>query len=102
MGFFDFLKKKPQEQPVVEQTEEKDVVEIAGIEVNTTPEKEEDIVLNVNENLGTTTAINQAVHEVMDEEEIEFHEKAGGTLYQENDDIAAAEEEPEEIGRAHV
>ena len=95
MGFFDVLKKKPQEQPVVEQTEEKDVVEIAGIEVNTTPEKEEDIVLNVNENLGTTTAINQAVHEVMDEEEIEFHEKAGGTLYQENDDIAAAEEEPE-------
>lgn len=95
MGFFDFLKKKPQEQPVVEQTEEKDVVEIAGIEVNTTPEKEEDIVLNVNENLGTTTAINQAVHEVMDEEEIEFHEKVGGTLYQENDDIAAAEEEPE-------
>ena len=95
MGFFDFLKKKPQEQPVVEQTEEKDVVEIAGIEVNTTPEKEEDIVLNVNENLGTTTAINQAVHEVMDEEEIEFHEKAGGTLYQENDDIAATEEEPE-------
>lgn len=95
MGFFDFLKKKQQEQPVVEQTEEKDVVEIAGIEVNTTPEKEEDIVLNVNENLGTTTAINQAVHEVMDEEEIEFHEKAGGTLYQENDDIAAAEEEPE-------
>lgn len=95
MGFFDFLKKKPQEQPVVEQTEEKDVVEIAGIEVNTTSEKEEDIVLNVNENLGTTTAINQAVHEVMDEEEIEFHEKAGGTLYQENDDIAAAEEEPE-------
>lgn len=95
MGFFDFLKKKPQEQPVVEQTEEKDVVEIAGIEVNTTPEKEEDIVLNVNENLGTTTAINQAVHEVMDEEEIEFHEKAFGTLYQENDDIAAAEEEPE-------
>lgn len=95
MGFFDFLKKKPQEQPVVEQTEEKDVVEIAGIEVNTAPEKEEDIVLNVNENLETTTAINQAVHEVMDEEEIEFHEKAGGTLYQENDDIAAAEEEPE-------
>lgn len=95
MGFFDFLKKKPQEQPVVEQTKEKDVVEIAGIEVNTTPEKEEDIVLNVNENLGTTTAINQAVHEVMDEEEIEFHEKAFGTLYQENDDIAAAEEEPE-------
>ena len=95
MGFFDFLKKKPQEQPVVEQTEEKDVVEIAGIEVNTTPEKEDDIVLNVNENLGTTTAINQAVHEVMDEEEIEFHEKAFGTLYQENDDIAAAEEEPE-------
>ena len=80
---------------MVEQTEEKDVVEIAGIEVNTTPEKEEDIVLNVNENLGTTTAINQAVHEVMDEEEIEFHEKAFGTLYQENDDIAAAEEEPE-------
>lgn len=95
MGFFDFLKKKPQEQPVVEQTKEKDVVEIAGIEVNTTPEKEEDIVLNVNGNLGTTTAINQAVHEVMDEEEIEFHEKAFGTLYQENDDIAAAEEEPE-------
>ena len=95
MVFFDFLKKKPQEQPVVEQTEDKDVVEIAGIELNTTPEKEEDIVLNVNENLGTTTAINQAVHEVMDEEEIEFHEKAFGTLYQENDDIAAAEEEPE-------
>lgn len=95
MGFFDFLKKKPQEQPVVEQTEEKDVVEIAGIEVNTASEKKEYIVLNVNENLGTTTAINQAVHEVMDEEEIEFHEKAGGTLYQENDDIAAAEEEPE-------
>ena len=26
MGFFDFLKKKPQEQPVVEQTEEKELI----------------------------------------------------------------------------
>lgn len=80
---------------MVEQTEEKDVVEIAGIEVNTTPEKEEDIVLNVNENLGTTTAINQAVHEVMDEEEIEFHEKPAAHCIRKMMILPAAEEEPE-------
>ena len=87
MGLFDFLKKKPQE-PVVQQTEEH-VVEVEGIRVETEPQEEADIVLNVDTRLGTTTAINQAVHEVMDEEEIDFHEKAGGTLYRENEDIAA-------------
>lgn len=93
MGLFDFFKKK-EETPASVQKQE-DVMEIGGITIDSA-EEEGDIVLNVDENLSTTTAINQAVHEIMDEEDIEFHEKAGGTLYRENDDLAAeAAEEPE-------
>lgn len=93
MGLFDFFKKKEEAPASVEKQE--DMMEIGGITIDSA-EEEGDIVLNVDENLSTTTAINQAVHEIMDEEEIEFHEKAGGTLYRENEDLAAeASEEPE-------
>lgn len=91
MGLFDFFKKKEETPASVEKQEDK--MEIGGLTIDT-PEEEGEIVLNVDENLSTTTAINQAVHEIMDEEDIEFHEKAGGTLYRENDDLAA-EAEPE-------
>lgn len=89
MGLFDFFKKKNKEE-VPQQQEEKqsEILQAEGFSVDTADTQDE-IVLQVDEQLQTTTAINQAVHEVMDEEVIEFHEKAGGTLYQEEADQAA-------------
>ncbi len=86
MGLFDFWKKKTQEETTVEETELNDVLEIEGIEVETnTEDNDQDIVFHVDENKSTTTAINQAVGQVMDDEPIEFHQKAGGVLYAESD-----------------
>lgn len=89
MGLFDFFKKKNKEE-VPQQQEEKqsEILQAEGFSVDTADTQDE-IVLQVDEQLQTTTAINQAVHEVMDEEVIEFHEKAGGTLYQEEADQTA-------------
>ncbi len=98
MGLFDFWKKKTKEETNVEQTETNDILEIEGIEVETnTQDDDQDIVFHVDENKSTTSAINQAVGEVMDDEPIEFHQKAGGTLYAEDDAEIAIQftEEPE-------
>ena len=100
MGLFDFWKKKTKEEANVEQTEKNDILEIEGIEVETnTQDDNQDIVFHVDENKSTTSAINQAVGKVMDDEPIEFHQKAGGTLYAEDDAEVAiqftVEPEPE-------
>lgn len=86
MGLFDFFKKKNKEEvPQQQEENQSEALQAEGFSVDEADTQDE-IVLQVDEQLQTTTAINQAVHEVMDEEVIEFHEKAGGTLYQEEAD----------------
>ena len=89
MGLFDFFKKKNKEElPKQQEEKQSETLQAEGFSVDEADTQDE-IVLQVDEQLQTTTAINQAVHEVMDEEVIEFHEKAGGTLYHEETDQTA-------------
>ena len=88
MGLFDFFKKKSAEEtPVVEEQRE-GVVEIDGVEVEADAQNEE-IVLDVEGNKD----MNAAVHEVMDEEEIQIDCANEDILYQED----AVEEDEIEI-----
>ncbi len=88
MGLFDFFKKKPAaETPAVEEQRE-GVVEIEGLEVETDTENDE-IVLDVE----GKKDMNDAVHAVMDEEEIQIDRAGEDILYQED----AAEENEIEI-----
>ena len=88
MGLFDFFKKKSAEEtPVVEEQRE-GVVEIDGVEVEADAQNEE-IVLDVEGNKD----MNAAVHEVMDEEEIQIDCANEDILYQED----AIEEDEIEI-----
>lgn len=88
MGLFDFFKKKSSEEtPVVEEQRE-GVVEIDGVEVEADAQNEE-IVLDVEGNKD----MNAAVHEVMDEEEIQIDCANEDILYQED----AVEEDEIEI-----
>lgn len=91
MGLFDFLKKKPTEETA--ETPKEGVVEIEGVEIETTPEAESEIVLQMEEG----TDVNHAVHAVLDEEEIEIDRAAADTLYAE-DVPPAAETETEAEG----
>lgn len=88
MGLFDFFKKKPTEEtPAVEERQE-GVVEIEGLEVETGTENDE-IVLDVE----GKKDMNDAVHAVMDEEEIQIDCANEDILYQEE----ASEENEIEI-----
>ena len=88
MGLFDFFKKKPTEEtPAVEERQE-GVVEIEGLEVETGTENDE-IVLDVE----GKKDMNDAVHAVMDEEEIQIDCANEDILYQEE----ASEEKEIEI-----
>ena len=88
MGLFDFFKKKSAEEtPVVEEQRE-GVVEIDGVDVEADAQNEE-IVLDVEGNKD----MNAAVHEVMDEEEIQIDCANEDILYQED----AIEEDEIEI-----
>lgn len=79
MGLFDFFKKKPTEEtPAVEEQQE-GVVEIEGLEVETTAENDE-ILLDVE----GKKDMNDAVHAVMDEEEIQIDCAGEDILYQED------------------
>lgn len=79
MGLFDFFKKKPAaETPAVEEQRE-GVVEIEGLEVETDTENDE-IVLDVE----GKKDMNDAVHAVMDEEEIQIDRAGEDILYQED------------------
>lgn len=88
MGLFDFFKKKPTEEtPAVEEQQE-GVVEIEGLEVETGTENDE-ILLDVE----GKKDMNDAVHAVMDEEEIQIDFANEDILYQEE----ASEENEIEI-----
>ena len=88
MGLFDFFKKKPTEETPAAEEQREGVVEIEGIEVETNTENEE-IVLDVE----GKKDVNAAVHEAMDEEEIQIDCANEDILYQED----AAEEDEIEI-----
>lgn len=88
MGLFDFFKKKPTEETPAVEEQQKGVVEIEGLEVETET-LEEEIVLDVE----GEKDINAAVHAAMDEEEIQIDCANEDILYQEE----AAEENEIEI-----
>lgn len=88
MGLFDFFKKKPTEETPAVEEQQKGVVEIEGLEVETETQEEE-IVLDVE----GEKDINAAVHAAMDEEEIQIDCANEDILYQEE----AAEENEIEI-----
>lgn len=78
MGLFDFFKKKPTEETPAVEEQQKGVVEIEGLEVETET-LEEEIVLDVE----GEKDINAAVHAAMDEEEIQIDCANEDILYQE-------------------
>lgn len=78
MGLFDFFKKKPTEETPAVEEQQKGVVEIEGLEVETETQEEE-IVLDVE----GEKDINAAVHAAMDEEEIQIDCANEDILYQE-------------------
>ena len=88
MGLFDFFKKKSAEETPVVDEQREGVVEIDGVEVEADAQNEE-IVLDVEGNKD----MNAAVHEVMDEEEIQIDCANEDILYQED----AIEEDEIEI-----
>ena len=83
MGFFDFLKGKKKEEPRPEEQAE-GLFEIEGVTVEAGDQVgEEEIVLHMNQELQSSDAIQQAIHEVMDEEEISIDRAGVDKLYQE-------------------
>ncbi len=78
MGLFDFFKKKPTEETPAMEEQQEGVVEIEGLEVETGTENDE-IVLDVE----GKKDMNDAVHAVMDEEEIQIDRAGEDILYQE-------------------
>lgn len=98
MGFFDFLKKKPVEETPAEEQQKEGVLEAEGIEIDTSTQETEDIVLQVEEGMD----MNHAVHEVMGEEEIQIHRATADTLYQEDVAEEAEIELTAEDGEAFV
>lgn len=89
MGLFDFLKgKKKEETKEVEIKQDSDSIELNDIEIELpSAEKEENTIKLDLVGEDNTTAINQAVHKAIDEEEIELHTATGGKLYQETADL---------------
>lgn len=84
MGFFDFFKNKNTDVPENDQPIE-GMIEVGGLTVESGQETDE-IVLHIDEALNEadpTAALNIAVHEVMDDEEISIDRASADTLYQE-------------------
>ena len=79
MGLFDFFKKKPTEETPAAEEKRDGVVEMEGVEVETEAEQE-----NILLDMDGGKDMNAAVHEVMDEEEIQIYRASADTLYQED------------------
>lgn len=92
MGLFDFLKgKKKEEETKEEETKEvemkRDSIALDDIEIELPSTSEQDSIALDLVGEDNTTAINQAVHKAIGEEDIEFHTATGGKLYQEQADL---------------
>lgn len=96
MGLFDFFKKKTQEESLLEENKE-GVIEIDGIEVETPQDETPDFVLEVEEGIDKTTAVNQAVGKAMGEENIQIFRANEDTLYQETEQTTNVLKEENEI-----
>lgn len=79
MGLFDFFKKKPTEETPAAEEKRDGVVEMEGVEVETETEQE-----NILLDMDGGKDMNAAVHEVMDEDEIQIYRASADTLYQED------------------
>ena len=94
MGLFDFLKKKPKDEPLAEDSKES-LFDLDGIEVET-PEKEgEEILLEVEESSDETTAVNRAIGRAMGAEAVQIFRANEDSLYQETGADASEEDELE-------
>lgn len=79
MGLFDFFKKKPTEETPVAEEQREGVVEIEGLEVETAAE-DDGLLLD----MAGKKDMNDAVHEAMDEEEIQIDCANEDILYRED------------------
>lgn len=86
MGLFDFFKKKTKDEPLTEENKE-GVIELDGIEVESSQSDTVDFVLEVEDGLNDVAGVNQAVGKAMGAEEIHIHRANEDTLYQETKQI---------------
>ena len=96
MGLFDFLKKKTQEEPLVEKNKE-GIFELDDIEVETPQGETTDFVLEVEEGDDKISGVNQAVGKAMGAEDIHIFRANKDTLYQEIEQKGANIETESEI-----
>lgn len=96
MGLFDFFKKKTQEEPLPEENKE-GVIEMDGIEVETPQDEAAEFVLEVEEGIDKTTAVNQAVGKAMGAENIQIFRGNEDALYQETEQKMDTFQEEAEI-----
>ncbi len=96
MGLFDFLKKKTQEEPLVEKNKES-IFELDDIEVETPQDETAEFVLEVDENADETAAVNQALSKALGAENIQIFRANEDTLYQETEKKAVDLEAEAEI-----
>ncbi|NCC15493.1 MAG: signal recognition particle-docking protein FtsY [Clostridia bacterium] len=96
MGLFDFLKKKTKEESLWEETKD-GVIELGGIEVETPQNETEEFVLEVEEGIDKTAAVNQAVGKAMGAENIHIFRGNADTLYQETEQTGDTAEDEVEI-----
>ena len=97
MGLFDFLKKKTKDEPLAE-VQKDGVFELDGIEVETPQSEIAEIILEMDEDLEKTAAVNRAVGKAMGSEEVQIFRGNDDSLYGEADsEMDASEEEEVEI-----
>ncbi len=80
MGLFDFLKKKTKDEPLTAESKE-GIFELDGIEVETPQDETTDIVLEVDESLDQTAAVNRAVGIAMGAEAVQIFRGNEDSLY---------------------
>lgn len=93
---FDFLKKKAKEETLWEETKD-GVIELNGIEIETPQNETEEFVLEVEEGIDKTAAVNQAVGKAMGVENIHIFRGNADTLYQETEQAEDTTEDEVEI-----
>lgn len=87
MGLFDFLKSKKKEETSNIEIKS-DNIECDGIEITLPSDQNQQNEISLNlVGEDNTTAINQAVHKVIDKQDIELYSATGGKLYQEQSDL---------------
>ncbi len=98
MGLFDFLKGKKKEEETKEIEIKSNSIGLDDIEIELPKAEEQQDAIKLDlVGEDNTTAINQAIHKAIDEDDIELHTATGGKLYQEQADIEQTATLPTEI-----